>query len=96
MNCNCTFCTKTGYLNAYPKKDDITVIGKGGSECGDEPWTGGWLERVGLNGYTREDIKESCTHLFCEKCGGNLFALPPSESTERKDVAINVSLGSSC
>lgn len=40
MNCNCTICTKNGYLNVYPLRDDI-VFHSGKDHMKDYHFKGG-------------------------------------------------------
>jgi hypothetical protein len=97
MNCNCTLCTRNGYFNVYPERKNIKIFAKDFKKGFDEPWNGIWVERAGLKRYTieeeSEDKKESCTHLFCGKCGASMFTLPREgvEGGEGEDVAVNVS-----
>ena len=78
INCNCSICTKNGYLNIYPDDPD-----------GDVEWVSGKDE---LNRY--EFAKGNVGHLFCPNCGSSIVLLVDTSKWEkggRPKVGVNVS-----
>lgn len=72
MNCNCSLCTRNGYLNVYPLRGDVRV------QLGEEEVLPGSpalrkaKEEV-LGYYMPRGAGEGNEHVFCKKCGSSVW-----------------------
>ena len=77
INCNCSICTKNGYLNIYPEDPDTNI-----------EWLSGKDE---LKRY--EFGIQNCGHMFCPNCGSSvaLFIKDVEKIGGGPNLGINVS-----
>lgn len=107
MNCNCSLCTRNGYLNVYPQRHEIQVqIHRDMNEGnrvevvpGSETLRGDRSDVLGYYVYGVAPDKEN-EHVFCKKCGSSLWvdtkggeaqAKKTMKDGEKDIVAVNVS-----
>ncbi|MCJ1407525.1 hypothetical protein MMC19_001596 [Ptychographa xylographoides] len=70
MRCNCSLCTRNGYLNVYPLRNEIRVQ-LGSVEVA--PGSAALRKEIDLGYYTPKGAGEGSEHVFCVKCGSSVW-----------------------